>query len=81
MSAEERRFGFTPAPRSLDYADAVIMQEDVDADERMILVREGVSRGENIRLRGGDLCEGQKVGIEGEPPERAELGRHRLRRA
>src|SRR5271170_4176505 len=51
-----------PIPR---HADAVIMQEDVDADERTILVREGVIRGENIRVRGGDLCEGQKVVAKG----------------
>lgn len=52
-----------PVPGS---ADAVIMQEDVDADERTILIREGVSSGENIRLRGGDLCEGQKVASKGD---------------
>jgi molybdopterin molybdotransferase len=46
-------------------ADAVIMQEDVDADERSILLREGVKRGENIRVRGGDLCEGQRVASKG----------------
>src|ERR1700756_4019933 len=46
-----------PIPRN---ADAVIMQEDVDADESTILVREGVRSGENIRFRGGDLSEGQK---------------------
>jgi molybdopterin molybdotransferase len=51
-----------PIPR---HADAVIMQEDVDADGRTILVREGVTRGENIRVRGGDLCEGQKVASKG----------------
>lgn len=51
-----------PIPRN---ADAVIMQEDVGADESTILVREGVSSGENIRLRGGDLCEGQKVAAKG----------------
>ena len=51
-----------PLPR---HADAVIMQEDVDADERTILIREGVIRGENIRVRGGDLCEGQKLASKG----------------
>ena len=59
-------------------ADAVIMQEDVDADERTILIREGVISGENIRARGGDLCEGQKVAVQRRPPDRAELGRHRF---
>ncbi len=42
-------------------ADAVVMQEDVDLVEKSILVREAVNRGENVRVRGGDLCEGQKV--------------------
>jgi molybdopterin molybdotransferase len=51
-----------PLPR---HADAVIMQEDVDADERTILIREGVTAGENIRVRGGDLCEGQKLASRG----------------
>jgi molybdopterin molybdotransferase len=51
-----------PIPR---LADAVIMQEDVDADENSILVREGVASRENIRVRGGDLCEGQKVASKG----------------
>jgi molybdopterin molybdotransferase len=51
-----------PIPRN---ADAVIMQEDVDLGEKSILVREGVSRSENIRYRGGDLCEGQKVASTG----------------
>jgi molybdopterin molybdotransferase len=46
-------------------ADAVIMQEDVDANEGTILVREGVRSGENIRFRGGDLSEGQKVAAKG----------------
>jgi molybdopterin molybdotransferase len=51
-----------PIPR---YADAVIMQEDVDADGKNILIREGVSIGENIRVRGGDLAEGQKMASKG----------------
>jgi molybdopterin molybdotransferase len=55
---------YTGAPIPPD-ADAVIMQEDVDADKETILVREGVSRGENIRVRGGDLCEGQRVASKG----------------
>ena len=46
-------------------ADAVIMQEDVEAGEKSILVREGVTAGENIRLRGGDLCEGQLIASKG----------------
>jgi molybdopterin molybdotransferase len=51
-----------PIPR---YADAVIMQEDVDADGENIFVREGVKSGENIRVRGGDLAEGQKMASKG----------------
>src|SRR3984957_5979292 len=47
-----------PIPR---HADAVIMQEDVEAEKGTILIREGVTPAENIRVRGGDLCEGQKV--------------------
>jgi len=47
-----------PIPR---HADAVLMQEDADLRDGVILVRDSVSRGENIRVRGGDLCEGQKV--------------------
>ena len=47
-----------PLPR---HADAVIMQEDVDANDGTILIREGVTSGENIRVRGGDLCQGQKL--------------------
>jgi molybdopterin molybdotransferase len=43
------------------HADAVLMQEDTDLRDGVILVRESVARGENIRVRGGDLCEGQKV--------------------
>ena len=64
-----------PIPRQ---ADAVIMQEDVDAEERSILVREGVTSGENIRVRGGDLCEGQKVASKGRPPDRAQTGCDRV---
>jgi molybdopterin molybdotransferase len=51
-----------PIPR---HADAVLMQEDTDLREGVIFVREGVTRGENIRILGGDLCEGQKVASEG----------------
>jgi molybdopterin molybdotransferase len=47
------------------YADAVIMQEDVDAAGENIFVREGVNSGENIRVRGGDLAEGQKMARKG----------------
>ena len=62
MGEAIRIYTGAPIPRN---ADAVIMQEDVDGGEKSILVREGVSRGENIRRRGGDLCEGQKVASTG----------------
>lgn len=55
---------FTGAPIPL-YADAVIMQEDVEAADGTILIRDGVITGENIRSRGGDLCEGQVVAVKG----------------
>ncbi len=53
-----RIFTGAPIPKN---ADAVVMQEDVDCSEKSILVREAVNRGEYVRVRGGDLCEGQKV--------------------
>jgi molybdopterin molybdotransferase len=53
-----RIFTGAPIPRQ---ADAVVMQEDVDLRDGVICVRESVTRGENIRVRGGDLCEGQVV--------------------
>jgi len=55
---------YTGAPIPRD-ANAVIMQEDVDADGKSIFVREGVTSGENIRVRGGDLAEGQKMARKG----------------
>jgi molybdopterin molybdotransferase len=55
---------YTGAPIPLN-ADAVVMQEDVERTNKLLLVREGVTRGENIRVRGGDLCEGQVVASKG----------------
>jgi molybdopterin molybdotransferase len=55
---------YTGAPIPLD-ADAVVMQEDVNRTDKSLLIREGVTRGENIRVRGGDLCEGQVVASRG----------------
>jgi molybdopterin molybdotransferase len=55
---------YTGAPIPLN-ADAVVMQEDVDRTDTSLLIREGVIRGENIRVRGGDLCEGQIVASRG----------------
>jgi molybdopterin molybdotransferase len=58
-----RIFTGAPIPNG---ADAVIMQEDVERRGDKIVVREGVERGENIRIRGGDLCEGQRLASRGE---------------
>ena len=71
---------YTGAPIPL-YADAVIMQEDVEADERTILIRDGVINGENIRSRGGDLCEGQIVAVQRKPPDWPETGCDRFTRS
>ena len=37
------------------------MQEDCDRKGDLLTIRESVAPGEFIRLRGGDLCEGQKI--------------------
>ena len=58
-----RIFTGAPIPNG---ADAVIMQEDVERRGDKIVVREGVERGENIRIRGGDLSEGQRLAGRGE---------------
>jgi molybdopterin molybdotransferase len=42
-------------------ANAVVMQEDCDRHGDHLTIREPVAPGEFIRLRGGDLCEGQKI--------------------
>src|SRR5262252_1863157 len=57
-----RIFTGAPIPRQ---ADAVVMQEDADLRDGVIFIRDGVARGENIRVRGGDLCEGQVVASAG----------------
>jgi molybdopterin molybdotransferase len=57
-----RIFTGAPIPR---HADAVVMQEDADLCDGVIFIRESVTRGENIRVRGGDLCEGQVVAFGG----------------
>ncbi len=53
---------FTGAPIPTG-ADAVVMQEDVRrvAGSDRIEIIEGVTFGENIRPRGGDVCAGQKI--------------------
>jgi molybdopterin molybdotransferase len=54
--------------------DAVIMQEDVDREGDFITIREGVERGENIRVRGGDVCSGQILLRRGEVLTPARIG-------
>jgi molybdopterin molybdotransferase len=51
---------FTGAPIP-EGADGVIMQEDVEREGTFLLVKEGISPGENIRRQGGDLCVGQRM--------------------
>jgi molybdopterin molybdotransferase len=55
---------FTGAPLP-DGADAVLMQEDAERIENEIIVGADLHSGENVRLRGGDLCEGQKLAERG----------------
>lgn len=53
-----RIFTGAPMPRG---ADAVVMQEDVEAGGGKIRVVEGVVAQENVRPRGGDVCRGQRL--------------------
>lgn len=55
---------YTGAPIPLG-ADAVVMQEDCQRVGDEIIVSEPVERGENVRVRGGDLAEGQKIALAG----------------
>jgi molybdopterin molybdotransferase len=55
---------FTGAPLP-EGADAVLMQEDAERSGDEIIVRTELEPAENVRLRGGDLCEGQKIGEPG----------------
>lgn len=64
---------FTGAPLP-GGADAVIMQEDVEFDGESIHIREGVVSGENIRVRGGDVCAGQKLLVRGTTLTPARIG-------
>jgi molybdopterin molybdotransferase len=56
---------FTGAPIP-EGADAIVMQEEVDRAGQMIVLKENVKRGEFVRVRGGDLCEGQTVVSKGD---------------
>jgi molybdopterin molybdotransferase len=55
---------FTGAPLP-EGADAVLMQEDAERSGDEIIVRAELRPAENVRLLGGDLCEGQKIGEPG----------------
>jgi molybdopterin molybdotransferase len=55
---------FTGAPLP-EGADAVLMQEDAERSGDEIIVRTELQPAENVRLRGDDLCEGQKIGEPG----------------
>jgi molybdopterin molybdotransferase len=59
-----RIFTGAPLPHG---ADAVVMQEDCRRQADRITILEGVVAGENIRLRGSDLTEGQQIGRPGQP--------------
>jgi molybdopterin molybdotransferase len=47
-------------------ADAVVMQEEVDRISQTIVLKGGAERGDFIRVRGEDLCEGQTVVSKGD---------------
>jgi molybdopterin molybdotransferase len=55
---------FTGAPMP-EGADAVLMQEDAERVGGEIIVHTELRPAENVRMRGGDLCEGQKIGQPG----------------
>jgi molybdopterin molybdotransferase len=55
---------FTGAPLP-EGADTVLMQEDAERAGDEIIVGTELQPAENVRLRGGDLCEGQKIGEPG----------------
>jgi molybdopterin molybdotransferase len=55
---------FTGAPLP-EGADAVLMQEDAERSGDEIIVRTELEPAENVRWRGGDLSEGQKIGEPG----------------
>jgi len=55
-------------------ADAVVMQEDVEAREGGLRIKEGVVSGEHIRRRGSDVCAGQRLLERGETVTPARIG-------
>lgn len=64
---------FTGAPMPTG-ADAVVMQEDVEADGQTVRVPEAIPSGEFVRRRGEDVCEGQQLLAAGEPITAARVG-------
>jgi molybdopterin molybdotransferase len=64
---------FTGAPLP-EGTDAVVMQEDVEADEKMVRVPDVIAPGEFVRRRGEDVCEGQQLLAPGEPITAARVG-------
>lgn len=66
-----RIFTGAPLPKG---ADAVVMQEDVEAGESGIRIAQAVSAGESVRRRGGDVCEGQQLLAIGDPVSPSRIG-------
>jgi molybdopterin molybdotransferase len=66
-----RIFTGAPLPQG---ADAVVMQEDVDALPDQIRIREAAAPGEFVRRRGADLCLGQVILRQGESLTPARIG-------
>ena len=57
---------FTGAPIPSD-CDGVVMQEDVNLENGLLILREPIEPGENIRRAGADLAAGQLIGNAGAP--------------
>jgi molybdopterin molybdotransferase len=66
-----RIFTGAPMPRG---ADAVVMQEDVEAAGDIVRVPEAIPPGEFVRRRGDDVCAGQLLLAPGEPITAARIG-------
>jgi molybdopterin molybdotransferase len=64
---------FTGAPMPAG-ADAVVMQEDVEADGDIARIGEAIPPGEFVRRSGSDVCRGQRLLGIGEPITPARIG-------
>jgi len=64
---------FTGAPMPAG-ADAVVMQEDVEADESTARIGEAIPAGEFVRRCGSDVCRGQRLLGTGEAITPARIG-------